>query len=281
MALKTPVVDRIPTYPGRVILTPVSGLANTYDLARADSPLEEGTPINKALFDQKAYALTSSVVVYVSHAGSDDTGDGSSAAPFATIQKAVDALPKCLEGYTATISIESGIYEERVVLSGFQGGIVELGTASKDVVVRGVQINACSVIRVNVSITRSSTLGGTPMVVRNGSVVQLGKDIVVDGVSAGVSGIVVELGSNLTAIADLFGMQKTTINNCVYNAVYAASGSSIHLVEVVGTNNGIGMRADGGSTITYDARSLTATTANITRSGGRIYSGAQSNIPAY
>ena len=40
--------DREPTYPGRVTLTPVYGLANTYDLTRADQPLQEGTPLNKA-----------------------------------------------------------------------------------------------------------------------------------------------------------------------------------------------------------------------------------------
>ena len=44
------VKDRIPTYPGRVILTPVAGQANTYDMVRADEPIEPGTPINRALF---------------------------------------------------------------------------------------------------------------------------------------------------------------------------------------------------------------------------------------
>lgn len=39
--------DRIPVYPGRVTLTPVSGQANTYDMTRADQPTEEGTPLNK------------------------------------------------------------------------------------------------------------------------------------------------------------------------------------------------------------------------------------------
>ena len=42
--------DRIPLYPGRVTLTPVSGQANTYDMARADQPTKEGTPLNKATF---------------------------------------------------------------------------------------------------------------------------------------------------------------------------------------------------------------------------------------
>lgn len=39
--------DRQPTYPGRVKLIPVEGLANTYDLIRADVPRIEGTPLNK------------------------------------------------------------------------------------------------------------------------------------------------------------------------------------------------------------------------------------------
>ena len=45
------VKDRIPTYPGRIQLTPVDSQANTFDMVRADSPTEAGTPINKALFD--------------------------------------------------------------------------------------------------------------------------------------------------------------------------------------------------------------------------------------
>lgn len=40
--------DRIPTYPGRVRLTPVSGQTNVYDLERVDEPTEAGTPLNKA-----------------------------------------------------------------------------------------------------------------------------------------------------------------------------------------------------------------------------------------
>lgn len=44
-------LDRVPTYPGRVKMTPVPGQANTYDMVRADSPTVEGTPIDKAAFD--------------------------------------------------------------------------------------------------------------------------------------------------------------------------------------------------------------------------------------
>ncbi len=43
--------DRVPTYPGRIKLTPVSGKPDTFEMERADEPMELGTPINKAVFD--------------------------------------------------------------------------------------------------------------------------------------------------------------------------------------------------------------------------------------
>lgn len=64
------VKDRVPTYPGRVKLTPVSGQANTYDMQRADVPIVGGTPINKALLD--ALQARDMVIEYGTY-----TGDGS------------------------------------------------------------------------------------------------------------------------------------------------------------------------------------------------------------
>lgn len=51
------VIDRVPTYPGRVRMTPVAGQANTYDMVRADNPIEPGTPINRALFESIAVEM--------------------------------------------------------------------------------------------------------------------------------------------------------------------------------------------------------------------------------
>ena len=41
--------DRVPTNAGRVVMLPVSGKANTYDMTRADAPSVEGTLMNRAL----------------------------------------------------------------------------------------------------------------------------------------------------------------------------------------------------------------------------------------
>lgn len=282
MALKTEVVDRVPTYPGRVRLVPVPDQTNMYDMTRADSPIAVGTPINKALFDQKAYTLTEDVTVYVSTAGSDTTGDGTSSAPYATIQKAIDSIPKWMDGHMATISIANGTYEERLVIDGFQGGILSLGSVGRTVTVRAIEVTSSSLVRLNVNITHSPSLGGTPLALRYGSNVQFGTDMVINGSSGSVSGIMVETGSTLSSLVDLFGyMIKTTISNCKNFAIYATAGSKVALGEVAGSGNGTGIYAADGATITYSSRTMTATTANVTVAGGRIYSGAQTSIPNY
>lgn len=45
------VKDRVSTYPGRVKLTKTNGTSEYVTLERADAPTQDGTPINKALFD--------------------------------------------------------------------------------------------------------------------------------------------------------------------------------------------------------------------------------------
>lgn len=44
-------LDRVPTYPGRVVLTPVPGQANTFDMVRADAPVVAGTPLDKTTYN--------------------------------------------------------------------------------------------------------------------------------------------------------------------------------------------------------------------------------------
>lgn len=48
--------DRQSTYPGRVMLTPVAGSDNTYDMTLADIPLKPGTKLDKASLLQNSTA---------------------------------------------------------------------------------------------------------------------------------------------------------------------------------------------------------------------------------
>jgi hypothetical protein len=68
-------------------------------------------------------ALISNITIYVANTGNDITGDGSSVNPYATIQKAINVLPKNLNGYNATILITEGSYNTNdYVIIGFYGG---------------------------------------------------------------------------------------------------------------------------------------------------------------
>ena len=274
--IKIPVKDRAPTYPGRVTLVPVNGQPNTYDMARADEPREVGTPIDKALLDNKAYTLTESVTVYVNkNTGNDDTGDGSSAAPFATIQRAVNEIPKCLGSFHAAIDIAEGTYEERVTIDGFFGGRITLGTAGRSVTVRGISVLTSDIVRVNVSnITAKANDTTTLFYIGAGSTVLILSPITLNGSGSAGNGLAVEQNSTLAAIGS-----AVTVNNCVTNGVVALTGARITFGAVAGTGNGTGIRADAGTSISYVSRTITGTTEQIAVGGGRIYSGAQTNIP--
>lgn len=51
------VIDRVPTYPGRVKLTREDGTVEYVTIERADEPTVIGTPINKVLFDSIKEAI--------------------------------------------------------------------------------------------------------------------------------------------------------------------------------------------------------------------------------
>lgn len=278
MSIKISVTDRVPTYPGRVVMTPVSGQPNTYDMIRADAPIQEGTPVNKALLDQKADRLKESVAVYVATTGNDTTGDGSSSAPFKTIQKAIDELPKDLNGKHAIIDIANGTYNERVTIDGFSGGRLTLGVDDRTVTVRGVTVMSSTAIRLNISnITYSADYAGTLLYADFGSNVTILRPLTLRGETAAVSGIAAARGSMINAPGVIVALLS-----CGAAAVLATSGARILLGTVEGNSNtSYGLRAEMGAVVSYTIKNLTATAGDVTVSGGRIYSGAQSNIPTY
>ena len=276
MSVNTPVVDRSPTYPGRVKLVPVNGQANTYDLTRADQPIAEGTPINKALLDQKAYTLTNNVTLYVSTKGNDTTGKGTSASPYKTIQRAVDDIPKCLGGFHAAIDIAEGTYPERVTVSGFRGGRITLGVEGRAVTVNGIYVMASSLVRVNISDIAPKEKE-TAFYVGAASDVLVLSPITINGASVATNGVGVEQYSTFAAIGS-----AVTVNNCSNTAILALTGGKATFGSIAGSSaSGVALRSDSGAVITYVTRSITAPTEQMTAGGGRIYSGSQSSVPVY
>ena len=271
MALKTDVKDRVPLYPGRVKMTPVSGQANTYDMVRADQPTHEGTPINKALFDKKADTLTADATIYVTKSGNDSTGDGTSAKPYATIQKAVDSFPKNLGGFIGTIHIGPGTYSEPINIEYFHGGrIVLTGETTTNVTIGGLITVRDSYVHFEYF---KITLSGTYIYLTQGSRFFLGDSAVLT-CSGGQYGIYARYNSLVSTSGDFVANNTTTA------AVRAGSCSEVYVHNAQGSGNRVAFNAVGG-TIRVNAPTITATTMYSTAAGGRIYNGSQSSVPSY
>ena len=273
MAIKIPVVDRISTYPGRVVLVPVPGEENTYVMTRADQPTEVGTPLNKELLDQKAYTLTKDETLYVSPNGNDASGDGTSEKPYRSINKAISDIPKDLGGYTATIMLTAGSYPEVVSVTHFSNGRILLSGPSAGT---NVTINGLNLLNANyaqIFNTVNLTVGSGGIIVDNNSLLITTGLVTVNG---GEYGIRVENNANF------HNSGTVTINNTTVAAIRAGNGR-IRLQGLAGTNNEVGLMSVAGGVIVYggDNKTLTAKTATNTATGGRIYAGAQTSIPNY
>lgn len=277
MAILTQVVDRIPTYPGRVVLTPVNGQTNTYDMVRADQPTDPGTPLNKALMDQKANTLTSDVTVYVSTGGNDSTGEGTSAKPYKTINRALADLPKYLGGYTATIDIATGTYAEVVTVSGFSGGTLQLGTGSTSITVSGMVVeNSRKVVSRIWKFENTSTASGSVVRVSDGSDLEIANSPTISTTSSsGKVGLKVEKSSRVHTISS-----TVTINGTGYAGVNAENGSMVSIYSLKGTGNGTPIQVGYGSIVRCGSSSIAGSSANYVFSGSELVIGNKSTIIA-
>lgn len=274
MSFKVPVEDRVSTYPGRVVLTPVPGIENTFDMVRADQPITEGTQINKKLFDSKSDCLVENVTVYVANSGSDVDGDGSADAPFRTIQAAVNALPKHLEGHTAEISIGFGVYNERVVVEGFTSGRLIVGKYGEVfTIVGGIDIINSSFVETNIYQIERDTNSSRPLfLAKDGSNVSVGSDMILDGIDAGVTGMIVENNSHLVTANNV----TLTCNNCAM-AITAQWCSFVSVSTITGSGNIFGMSASQGAIVSYKTDTLTKSWSNNADSGGLVLTGQNSS----
>ena len=273
MAFKVKVEDRIPAFPGRVVMTPVSGSENTFDMVRADLPLVEGTPINKTLFDSKTDRLVEDVTVYVTSSGSDIDGDGNSDAPFATIQKAIDALPKDLNTHTATISIGFGVYAERVEVKGFHSGRLIVGKPGEVFTINGIEVVNSSFVETNIyQIDKSSAFNKPLFTVKDGSNVSVYSNIILNGVDTSVNGMAVDNNSRVVTTSTV----TITVNNCA-GAIVAQWCSFVSLNTITGSGSIFGMSASQGSIVSYKKDTLSKMWSNLADSGGLVLTGNNSS----
>lgn len=272
MSLKIDVKDRVSTYPGRVLMVPVVGEENTFDMVRADMPIEEGTPINKVLFDSKANSLTSDVTVYVATNGSDIDGTGGLDAPFRTIQAAIDALPKYLGGHTAEIYIDFGVYDERVSVVGFSGGRLRIGQPGNVFTIKGIDIVESSFVETNIYQIEDSITGSKALFdVSCGSNVLINSDMIIDGLTQSATA----MRAVDNSVISMEGGRTLTVNNCGA-AINALKCSFVTVDKLTGTDNTFGMMAYMGSIISYNTDTLDKAWSNDANQGGLVLTGKNS-----
>lgn len=272
------VVDRVPTYPNRIKITREDGSTELVTWERADEPTVEGTPINKALFDSIAAdlgnGLSASKTVYVSNAGSDALGDGTAANPYATITKAINSLPKNLNGFDTTINIAAGTYDENVSIFKTFGGVIILsGAAGASVQIRSLEVYHGSTVQIsNINLSVAGMFNGNAIYVSNASLISSAPVSVTGSVT---NGVYLSQGAYAR-------FESLSIGGTTHAGIYALNTSQLYVLNVSGENNsGFGLRVVDGASVAYNVVTLNAVTRYSTASGGRIYSGAQTSIPNY
>ena len=265
-------VDRVPTRANRVLITPENGGTPYYaTITRADEPSVVGTPVNAANLNamQNAAGLTESKAIYVSTIGSDTTGTGSQATPYATIRKALSTLPRNLNGYTAVIHIAAGTYSETVNITGYGNGVLKFsGIAGEVVSLSGMTISNVQFMEIeNISIDMP-----------NGFLYVVGSNLRVFSPMSMSGG---QYGLHATFFASVAFMETVTVSNTSSAAILATSCATVYVQSLQGINNAVSVHSLRGSMCSVGTNGNTATTQYQTGTGGRIYSGAQTNIPNY
>ena len=272
MAIKW--VDRVPTYANRVRIVPEDGSAPYYaTMERADQPTVVGTPVNAANLNamQEAAGLSANRTVYVSTTGSDTTGDGSQTAPYASINKALNSIPRNLNGFTATIVIAAGTYNESTYASGFGNGmLVFTGTAGDAVNVTGMNFTNIQYAEIkNIAFSISNSI----LSAYNCSI----RIETPFSTTGGQYGVYANHGSLVILLNTVTINNAGTGSNSI--AITATNGSSVYVENLAG-NNTVAFAATRGAICSYGTD--TSTSANykyFTERGGRIFSGSQTNAP--
>lgn len=202
------------------------------------------------------------VTIYVSPTGNDNTGDGTISNPYGTITKAIESIPNNFSRKAVGINIAAGTYEEDVIIRGFDG---VLKWYSNGVVnVRSLLVEGCSVYQYG-----SQTNFKRGIVIDNGAS-YTGQSLMYVSEASSI-GIAVRNGSRFVLY------NTATVSNTTSAAIEVSGSSMLYISIVAGNSNAIGIRADTGSVAGYGTMNMTATTARISNTGGRIYTGSALN----
>lgn len=224
------------------------------------------------LYENRALQAKGLISYYVSTSGKD-TNDGlTQNTPLATLQKAIDLLPKDLGGFDVTINIAAGSYAG-FIASGFTSGALILAGASNASIsfTSDVRFTKCqSVIFRGMS---SVSITGLFMIT---NVQSFASEIDVSVNNANGDGILV-VQSNAAFLSSAMATAHSA-----RDALYADYNSNVFVESFLAMpGSGTGIHADRGAKVAYSSSSNRATVETFTQRGGRVLSAAQDSVPRY
>ena len=191
--------------------------------------------------------------------GSDTTGDGSVANPWATIQYAVGWVQANLDfaGNTATILVGAGTYTDPILVAGAPMGT----TGPGQLVIQGVNTDNTAVL--------FHCIGNDCIGVQAGTSIWV-KDLTLQSTASGGSG-----GDGLTAsYAGELLMSNCNFATCSGNHMYAAAGGSIIIMGSYDISGGAQCHVQAATEGYIEMSSYPDRSAHLTISGNPNFSGA-------
>ncbi|WP_367567739.1 hypothetical protein [Lacrimispora sp.] len=208
--------------------------------------------------------LEADVTYYVSSAGDDTAGDGSSAAPYKTIQRTLDSLPKDLGGYNVLIIIANGTYAEEVRIQGYTNGRIELRSnnyeaISSDVNITNIIVAKClaniQISGVNITTTSKSAIN-----------ISIAFRVVLSFVQI-IGTAIDQIGIECGAIP-MVQVYRCAISN--RHTAVTFTDASGYINNTTGTNNTYTSNVRGVSTAHIVGTTPTSTNGNVQGSSGMI-----------
>ncbi len=265
---------------GLLSVTIDSSVFVTADALATETAAREEADIDlQSNIDLKGNALTATKNIWVATTGSDDTGDGSSENPYATISRAVAVAPKNLNGYDYNIYIAAGTYTDSFACRGFHGGSIMLRGCGDGGVVLNGSFEISSGTSLWLTSNLSLTVNPTAVVVAVVYAVWYSNFFVDGGASLTINGtyngtkcnaIVFETCSRGVAWGTV------TVNNAGA-AILATNASIVRIATLAGAGNDTDLYSYG-AFLTYSSLSTTGTVNSklLKQAGGVLCSDNES-----
>ena len=212
------------------------------------------------------------LILFVEPGGSDETGTGTSEKPFRTIQKAIDSFPTSNNfSKLCVIKMPEGDYPGFTLSAAKK---IEISTQGTILITGDIVVNAGSITFVDESDTSVNLIGGRVLIGGGEFTSMVMLAVTTEGQVGQITAPGIECSAN-----GHFGVHADTVVTNHDVAISCFHGY-VNLKRLMTDKTPTGIMCECGIVQLGDDV-IQATTKFVTKNGGRIYVGAQTNMPNY